>query len=222
MELLDGTVKNWYNQNVFWCVEYATYKEGFMKRCYIIADTLTWGRLLGFSTLMLVAAVLPVPLWAGLTMYVVGVLSDMDGFFAKKYPYPNDGKHRWWRDKKFVALLDEAADATFGVCALVFFILRVDANAGWWFLKLALGIGVCGQVVLYTDLMKRCPAVLNFLLLLRRFLYFALIGVVLVMTTLAAFPKYWIVAIGTYVVIALLLIALGMVNVDRITKGSKD
>ena len=191
-------------------------------KIYYICDVLTWGRLLIFSSMMLLTALLPIPLWVGLVVYVVGVLSDMDGFFARKYPYPEDGVYRWWRRKKFVAFLDEAADATFGIAALIFFILRVDAKAGWWFLGLALGIGVSGQIVLHAGLLKKHPGLLNFLVLLRRFMYFALIGVVLVSTTMKAFSDYWMIAVGVYVVIALLLVAFGMVNIDRITKGNKD
>ena len=189
---------------------------------YIICDVLTWGRLLFLSTLMLICALTKLPLWVGLVAYVVGVLSDMDGYFARKYPYPKDGRYRWWRAKKFIALLDEVADVVFGINVLVFFICRIDTVAGMWFLVLALNIGILVQIVLKVGILKHRPGILNFILLCRRILYFTLIGVVLVMITLAAFPRYSLIAIGVYLAIALLVWRLGMINMDRLTKGDKD
>ena len=190
---------------------------------YWISDILTWSRLLGFSALMVVLAYLPTPLWAGLVVYVIGVISDIDGHFARKYPYPNDGKHRWWRKKRFVFFLDEAADVVFGICALVFFIVRINAVAGWLFLGLALGIGVAGQLVLYTGLLKQRQTLLDSLILAKRYLYFALIGIILILITLEAFPdNYAIIVIGIYCGIAAFLFVSKTVNLDRLTRGSKE
>jgi len=195
-------------------------------RKYYIADMLTWGRLIVLSGLMVVAAFLPWPLWVGLVIYVVGVLSDgVDGSFAKRYKYPNDGKQRWWRGKKFVAILDEMADGVFGVCSLVFFIMRVNWVVGWWFLGIGLSFGIVGQIVLYAKLLDWWPGLRDLLVMLRRFLYVAALVVVLMLLTLATFPKWWmwLIVLGVYVAIGLLLLKLGMVHVkDRLKKASKE
>lgn len=189
---------------------------------YWVCDIMTYSRLLIFSTLLLCCAFFDIPLWVGLVAFIVGALLDLDGYFARKYPYPDDMKYRWWRQGQLPEIMDEAADIFFGMCAMVFFIMKICVALGWIILGLAVIIGGTVEIVFKCGFLDDEPKQLNVLLLCRRYLYFAALGVILIFMTFKALPLHVaLMAVALYISIAVILYEMGIINLERLKNGIK-
>lgn len=88
-------------------------------RKYHIADVLVLVRFVLAALLLALGLLAPFE-WGsgriigiGLALYVIAELTDaFDGPAARRWHYPRDGKHRWWRENGMNSLLDKAADLT--------------------------------------------------------------------------------------------------------------
>lgn len=195
-------------------------------RKHHICDIMTWGRLIIAPTAMLCCALSPgIPLWVGLVVYVLGAGSDIDGFFARKYPYPDDGKPRWWRRNGLPSLLDELADVLLGLSVLAFFVSRIDIVIGLCITTATLSISIPLQCVKARYDPYNLPLWLDEMLLDRRILYFiALLAVLLIMAVEAFSPPANHLYMIAFIVFGLLAFAaykVGLVNFDRLRRGSK-
>lgn len=103
---------------------------------YYLADILTALRVCG------VVAILSLAVFgdagATLAVLVVFVLAELtdafDGICARRWPYPRDGKYRWWR--YYAEEIDQIADLTLGAVTTLFVGLHLSAG-------LALAILAC-------------------------------------------------------------------------------
>lgn len=151
-----------------------------MIKKYHIADIITASRIILASTLVGV-------IWENrppdiaIWIIVACELGDaLDGIFARKYHYPNDGKYLWWR--KYAPEIDQVADIYTGVLALVYYIKCVNFQLGVIILISGLIIGLTIQTYaiwlkyLFSEKVKRR------LILTRRYLY--LLAIVVVVTNL--------------------------------------
>lgn len=78
---------------------------------YHIADVLTLSRIVVFSSLLIFFTFAGVGSGWALLFFVLGLLTDAaDGEAARTWPYPKDGKKRWWRENKRYELHDKIAD----------------------------------------------------------------------------------------------------------------
>ncbi len=147
-----------------------------MIKKYHIADIITASRIILASTLVGVIwknSPPDIAIW----IIVACELGDaLDGIFARKYHYPNDGKYRWWR--KYAPEIDQAADIYTGILALVYYIKCVNFQLGVTILISGLIIGLTVQTYavwlkyLFSEKVKRR------LILTRRYLYLLAIAVV--------------------------------------------
>lgn len=115
-----------------------------MKR-YLLADVL--------SFLEVVCAIaIGVGIYCGftpetvLTLFGIGELCDaFDGAAARKWPYPNDGKRRPWRNPTFIKHYEWAKDIFLGLITLAFIAVRIDFWTGVVCGGLALAMGLWMQ-----------------------------------------------------------------------------
>lgn len=58
-------------------------------------------------------------------MFAIGELCDaFDGICARRWPYPDDGKFRWWRVPRTVQLIEHVSDIFLLVACAVFLVVR--------------------------------------------------------------------------------------------------
>lgn len=82
-----------------------------------------------------------------LLLFGFGELCDaFDGSAARKWPYPDDGKRRPWRNPTFIRHYEWAKDIALGLSVLAYIIVRIDWLTGVVCTSLALGLGLGMQV----------------------------------------------------------------------------
>ena len=106
---------------------------------YYLADVLTLLRVVGTAAILGLAGFGNAA--DTLTVLVLFVLSELtdafDGMAARRWPYPQDGKRRWWRT--YAEEIDQVADLALGGAATLFVGLHLAPG-----LALAIAVGVVG------------------------------------------------------------------------------
>lgn len=89
---------------------------------YLIADALSLTEIIMGLTLLVMTAVHAPADWA-IWVFVAGELCDaFDGICARRWPYPDDGKLRWWRIPKVVQAIEHSSDILI-IGALAFYLI---------------------------------------------------------------------------------------------------
>lgn len=106
---------------------------------YYLADVLTLLRVVGTAAILGLAGFGNAA--DTLTVLVLFALSELtdafDGMAARRWPYPQDGKRRWWRT--YAEEIDQIADLALGGAATLFVGLHLAPG-----LALAIAVGVVG------------------------------------------------------------------------------
>ena len=164
---------------------------------------LTFLRLVGAIAIFFMA-LLKAPVLGTLVIFGVSEITDaLDGPFARKFPYPFDGKFRWWRDKfkphdgRQAVTNDQAIDLMLGIAVLVYVIVNIDQKIGLAMISVAILGGVItqmfcyGGIIRYTDtasptsLWAKHRKIAKVILLLRRVIYLAIIITTILMMLFA-------------------------------------
>ena len=163
---------------------------------YHIADLLTAMRfLIAVVVLGLVFSLKRPNNWLVFWLFSIGELTDaLDGEFARRFHYPNDGKVRFWREfnPKFwiynYELYDIIADLALGISTILYIILRVNAPLGMFVFGGAIGVSFFVKVAVQNDLTaipyKRVQNELKRLLIVRRRRWYIVALAVMFMTLL--------------------------------------
>ena len=86
---------------------------------HYLADVLTALRFVGAVAILCLCGVGPEGAAAVLAVFVIAELTDaFDGECARRWPYPMDGKRRWWRVQ--AETLDQVADLALAAAVLLF------------------------------------------------------------------------------------------------------
>lgn len=159
--------------------------------------------------------------WA-LVFFALGELMDgLDGSLARRFPYPQDGKHRWWRDGfggRLLEIYDQVADVLLGLAALLYVGLDINPGLALWIA----GVGVCIAVPVQIwrawrihlipdeddDPLRVC------VILVRRLLYLFAIGVI-VLVMIVALP------VAEFVKLILVMCAAGVAVVAVMLKTDR-
>ena len=116
-----------------------------MKR-YHIADVLSLLEVLS-SIAILVGIVWGLIPEVVLLLFGFGELCDaFDGSAARKWPYPDDGKRRPWRNPTFIKHYEWSKDIFLGLVVLAYIIIRIDLLTGIVCTSLALILGLSMQI----------------------------------------------------------------------------
>ena len=171
-----------------------------MKR-YFIADLLTGSRIVWAVVLCVFTALSVKPaMWLVLATLLVLSTDALDGSAARKWPYPNDGKSRWWRRVQ----LDTPADLALGLSMVAYTLFVVDFAWGIGLLS-AVPIALIALLVIWLVERKRPRAtVLRNLRLAGYFTYLALILGVWTFTV-SENPLAWLVVYGVAGIVVALL-----------------
>ena len=112
---------------------------------YHIADVLTLSRIVIFSSLLIFFTFVGVSSGWALFVFVIGELTDaLDGIVARAWPYPKDGKRRWWRENERYQLFDKVAD----IILLVSFLFYIVFYLHWWVVAwISVAFGVVAIIV---------------------------------------------------------------------------
>ena len=106
---------------------------------YYLADVLTLLRVVGTAAILGLAGFGDAA--DTLTVLVLFALSELtdafDGMAARRWPYPQDGKRRWWRT--YAEEIDQIADLALGGAATLFVGLHLAPG-----LALAIAVGAVG------------------------------------------------------------------------------
>lgn len=183
-----------------------------MMRRYHLADV---------CTLVRFACVVFLVVWAfwrgsvagALTAFVLGELMDgLDGSLARKYPYPRDGKYRWWRDGcngQLPEIYDQVADILLGLAALLYVGLNIHPGLALWIVSVGVAIAVPIQIwrawrIRLIPNEDDDPLRVG-VILVRRMLYLLAIGVVVLAMIIAlptaGYVKLFLVACGVVVAV---------------------
>lgn len=118
-----------------------------MRKKYLLADVLSYTEVALAIIMAIVAIFVPTDSGVALTIFGIGMLCDaFDGICARRWPYPSDGKYRFWRRPDYVKHLEWSKDIALGAMALLFIILQVDLAAGIIGLMAALVLGSVLQI----------------------------------------------------------------------------
>jgi len=108
-------------------------KGGIFMKKYHLADALT-----AFEVTMAIAllgmAFFQIPADIAIWVFVLGELADaLDGPCARRWPYPDDGKVRWWRTH--VKTIEHISDIFIAVACMLYLLLQptnVTFSPLWW------------------------------------------------------------------------------------------
>lgn len=106
---------------------------------YYLADVLTLLRVVGTAAILGLAGFgSDADTLTVLVLFALSELTDaFDGMAARRWPYPQDGKRRWWRT--YAEEIDQIADLALGGAATLFVGLHLAPG-----LALAIAVGVVG------------------------------------------------------------------------------
>lgn len=140
---------------------------------YHIADVLTFSRFIlgGLLIFFTIAGVSPT---LALIVFVLAELTDaFDGMAARHWPYPNDGKKRWWRE--CASGIDQIADIFLGLTLLIYIMVRMDAWVAYIAFALIIVIAIPVQIWRHFQIEKYGPKdeLVRKVVLARRYLYVA-------------------------------------------------
>lgn len=88
-----------------------------------------------------------IPIHSGhiFVIFSVGQLFDaFDGIAARRWPYPQDNKRRWWREN--IEIIEYLKDIFLAFSALLFIVKRVDFTSGIIIVILSTAIGLICQI----------------------------------------------------------------------------
>lgn len=78
-------------------------------------------------------------------LFCAGQLFDaFDGIAARRWPYPQDGKNRWWRNH--IEIIEYLKDIFLALSALIFITLKVDFATGIILIVFSTLIGTACQI----------------------------------------------------------------------------
>lgn len=142
-----------------------------MIKKYHLADLFTLLEVI-LAVALLWMAIMDCPVDWALWIFVGGEICDaLDGPCARKWHYPNDGKHRWWRT--YNSEIDQISDILLAVACGVYLIWRVN-----WLIGVLLlgGIGTFCLLVqchlYYYDQLRRSVKTNNNILYADRLILF--------------------------------------------------
>ncbi len=150
-------------------------------KSYHLADVLTLSEVLA-GVILLGMATLRVPADYAIWVFVAGELCDaFDGVCARRWPYPNDGKKRWWRT--YVTQIEHLSDIFIAVVCMIYLMRSTnEAVAAGAFALGIIIIVICSCV----EIIRRLPEnpnpsdaakkLMNNLILVRRWIY-AFVGI---------------------------------------------
>ncbi len=94
---------------------------------YHLADALTVIEII-MAFILIGMTIHPVPADIAIWFFVIGELADaFDGPCARRWPYPDDGKKRWWRVPKTVKRIEHLSDIFIAVSCM-FYLLSQPEN----------------------------------------------------------------------------------------------
>lgn len=106
-----------------------------MKKLYYLADVLTLCEVIA-GVILLGMTCFHAPADYAIWVFVAGELCDaFDGICARHWPYPNDGKKRWWRT--YVTQIEHLSDIFIAIACMLYLIFSTDTNTA----NLALMLG---------------------------------------------------------------------------------
>lgn len=89
-------------------------------KSYHLADALTLSEIIA-GVILLGMAFLRTPADYGIWVFVAGELCDaFDGVCARRWPYPDDGKTRWWRT--YVTQIEHLSDIFIAIACMIYLI----------------------------------------------------------------------------------------------------
>jgi hypothetical protein len=193
------------------------------KYLYWIADVLTLARFVCCVRLLIGALTGNMSHQGAFIVFVIGELTDaFDGMCARRWPYPNDGKLRWWRTH--AEAIDQVADMSLGIIIMLYVTIRISPPIGGGMLIGTLAVGIPAQIyILGLWLLK--PVLAERLTMIRRWIYLGLLATVILIMTVAATGvdswKFWtnvpfMVLLSIEVVVAIVLF---IVKWGRATKA---
>lgn len=95
---------------------------GVLMKKYHLADALTALEVLMAFTLIGMT-VFQIPADIAIWPFIIGELADaFDGPCARHWPYPDDNKHRWWRQPKTVKHIEHFSDIFIAVSCMAYLI----------------------------------------------------------------------------------------------------
>lgn len=89
-----------------------------MKKLYYLADVLTCSEVIA-GIILLAMTALHISADVAIWVFVLGELCDaFDGPAARRWPYPNDGKKRWWRT--YVKEIEHGSDIFIAISCMAY------------------------------------------------------------------------------------------------------
>ena len=177
-----------------------------------LADILTLSRFV-LAVALLVMGASKVDAGAGFMVFVVAELTDaFDGTLATRYPFPK-GKVPKYR--KYAAKYDMLADVLTAFAAVMFLILRVNLVAGIIMLVSYGAVALVADLVVYgkllghpddcarSSLMRRNFPLAKKIIMARRMVYLALIGVVAIWMLYTS--NWWLIVKIVVTIVAVLV-----------------
>ena len=151
---------------------------------HFIADILTTIRLiLIFVLAHFVNVGAPFPFALG--VFVIGEITDaLDGFFAKKFPYPENNKF-FWRVGKFPKIYDTGTDLILAITYAAYFYKYIDETFTLVVIPVSFVLGVFVEYLIRTPEFKESPKATLRIIDVRRLLYGIALFVVFARSILA-------------------------------------
>lgn len=116
---------------------------------YHLADALTAIEVIMAVILIGMTIYRAPPEWA-IWVFVIGQLCDaFDGVCARRWPYPNDDKPRWWRKPRTVQIIEHVSDILLIVACAFYLLTRPGAISFITLLFAPIIIGICACVEYY-------------------------------------------------------------------------
>ena len=211
---------------------------------YHIADVLTLSEAI-LAVILTICAMLNVSADYAIWVFAAAELCDaFDGICARRWPYPNDGKVRWWR--QYASEIDELTDIMVGLACLLFVGLRVNPSFSLLVLVCALIVGIGVQVIVKWTTTKPYleryglqplanwlnhrstfirlatwfdthPRTQLVIILLRRYLYVTAIFLLVIQLIFATTWAFYV-QISANILLALIGMALCYIKLDRLTQ----
>lgn len=180
---------------------------------YHLADVLS-------ATEIIMAVVLIIMAWQGtpadyaIWVFVIGELCDaFDGICARRWPYPNDGKDRWWRIPKVVHLIEHTSDIFLAVACMLYLMCACGYRTKYlaFFGGSIIAILCIGFELIIMSQSPNSPRI-KYLILIRRWIYIAALafGIVLLLVNTS-----WPGAIKSFVACSGVTIGVILVIIKR-------